>query len=176
MIRQRVEAAWQIQKERFRGTEIRFNSRMGHRELEMFCALGSREERLMRRIYESEEMSGRGRDRLLKVARTIADLEGGGPIQERHLMEAADIGAGFADTGEVGTVTEREREYLYLLCRIKGLGAVTIRRLREIYDSFESIYYIEETGREEEFPALHRVYARIREGQGQQGEDSGRIS
>ena len=63
-------------------------------------------------------------------------------------------------------VTEREREYLYLLCRIKGLGAVTIRRLREIYDSFESIYYIEETGREEDFPALHRVYARIMEGRG----------
>ena len=47
-------------------------------------------------------------------------------------------------------MTEREREYLYLLCRIKGLGAVTIRRLLEIYDSFESIYYIEETGREED--------------------------
>lgn len=94
VIRQRVEAAWQIQKERFRGTEIRFNSRMGHRELEEFCALGSREERLMRRIYESEEMSGRGRDRLLKVARTIADLEGGGPIQERHLMEAAGYRSG----------------------------------------------------------------------------------
>lgn len=94
VIRQRVEAAWQIQKERFRGTEIRFNSRMGHRELEEFCALGSREERLMRRIYESEEMSGRGRDRLLKVARTIADLEGGGPIQENHLMEAAGYRSG----------------------------------------------------------------------------------
>ena len=63
-------------------------------------------------------------------------------------------------------MTEREREYLYLLCRIKGLGAVTIRRLREIYDSFESIYYIEETGREEDFPALYRVYARIRDGRG----------
>ncbi|HIX52351.1 MAG TPA: YifB family Mg chelatase-like AAA ATPase [Candidatus Lachnoclostridium stercoripullorum] len=94
VIRQRVEAAWQIQKERFCGTEIRFNSRMGHRELEEFCALGSREERLMRRIYESEEMSGRGRDRLLKVARTIADLEGGGPIQESHLMEAAGYRSG----------------------------------------------------------------------------------
>ena len=94
VIRQRVEAAWQIQKERFCGTEIRFNSRMGHRELEEFCALGSREERLMRRIYKSEEMSGRGRDRLLKVARTIADLEGGGPIQEKHLMEAAGYRSG----------------------------------------------------------------------------------
>ena len=94
VIRQRVEAAWQIQKERFCCTEIRFNSRMGHRELEEFCALGSREERLMRRIYESEEMSGRGRDRLLKVARTIADLEGGGPIQENHLMEAAGYRSG----------------------------------------------------------------------------------
>ena len=48
----------------------------------------------MRRIYESEEMSGRGRDRLLKVARTIADLEGGGPIQEKHLMKAAGYRSG----------------------------------------------------------------------------------
>ena len=43
-------------------------------------------------------------------------------------------------------MTEREREYLYLLCRTKGLGAVTIRRLWEELKSFEAIYYIEETG------------------------------
>lgn len=93
-IRRRVEAAWQIQKERFSGTDVRFNSRMGRQELEQFCGLGAEEERLMKEIYEREEMSGRGRDRLLKVARTIADLAGGGPISREHLLEASGYRSG----------------------------------------------------------------------------------
>ncbi len=93
-MRNRVEAAWNLQRERFRETGIRFNSRMGRQELETFCALGEAEERLMRQLYEREEMSGRGRDRLLKVARTIADLDGGGRIRREHLMEAAGYRSG----------------------------------------------------------------------------------
>lgn len=88
-IRKRVHAAWLIQKERFQGLSVRFNSRMGRGELEQFCALGREEEQTMKRIYEQEEMSGRGRDRLLKVARTIADLEGEKRICREHLLEAA---------------------------------------------------------------------------------------
>ena len=88
-IRRRVEAAWQIQRERFAGTPVQFNSRMGRPELERFCRLGTEEEALMRELYEREEMSGRGRDRLLKVARTIADLAGEVSIRREHLMEAA---------------------------------------------------------------------------------------
>ena len=88
-IRRRVEAAWQIQRERFAGTPVQFNSRMGRPELEQFCYLGAEEEALMRELYEREEMSGRGRDRLLKVARTIADLAGEVSIRREHLMEAA---------------------------------------------------------------------------------------
>ncbi len=64
---------------------------------------------------------------------------------------------------------EREREYLYLLCRTKGLGAVTIRRLWEEVGSFEAIYYIEETEREEALPALRRVMGRIGETRKAQG-------
>ena len=60
-------------------------------------------------------------------------------------------------------MTEREREYLYLLCRTKGLGAVTIRRLWEELKSFEAIYYIEETEQEANLPALRRVMRRIGE-------------
>lgn len=88
-IRKRVERAWQVQKERFSGTSVRFNSRMGRPELDKFCTLRPEEERLMKEIYEREEMSGRGRDRLLKVARTIADLAGKEEIGREHLLEAA---------------------------------------------------------------------------------------
>ncbi len=88
-MKKRVEAAWAIQRDRFHQLPIRFNSRMGRAELDSFCTLGAEEERTMKRIYEKEEMSGRGRDRLLKVARTIADLDGGGRIRREHLLEAA---------------------------------------------------------------------------------------
>lgn len=88
-IRKRVETAWAIQRERFQNMAISFNSRMGRRELDMFCPLGSEEEETLHKIYDREELSGRGRDRLLKVARTIADLDGEDRIRRKHLLEAA---------------------------------------------------------------------------------------
>ncbi|HJC48260.1 MAG TPA: DNA-processing protein DprA [Candidatus Lachnoclostridium pullistercoris] len=58
-------------------------------------------------------------------------------------------------------MTEKEREYLYLLCRTRGLGAVTIRKLWEEFESFEAVYYIEETGQGKKFPALGRAAEKI---------------
>lgn len=88
-IRDRVEKAWQIQRKRFQGRKTLFNSRMTREELEQFCSLGPEEEYLMKQLYEMEELSGRGRDRVLKVARTIADLSGSPAIKREHLLEAA---------------------------------------------------------------------------------------
>ena len=59
-------------------------------------------------------------------------------------------------------MTGQEREYLYLLCRMKGLGAVTIRKLWEELGSFQAAYYIEETAKGEDLPALKRVERLIR--------------
>lgn len=58
-------------------------------------------------------------------------------------------------------MTEQEKQYLYLLCRIKGIGAVTIRKLWEALGSFQAAYYIEETGEMEQLPAFRRVAEKI---------------
>lgn len=87
-IRERVEAARERQRERFAGTEIRFNSRIPASRIEQYCGLGEKEERMMRRIFEQMNLSARGYHRILRVARTIADLAGQEDIGLVHLGEA----------------------------------------------------------------------------------------
>lgn len=87
-IRKRVEAARRIQKKRFRGTSVSFNSRMGIRETERFCYLGPGEKRLLKQAFDSLALSARAYHRLLRVARTIADLDGEERVLEAHILEA----------------------------------------------------------------------------------------
>lgn len=87
-IRQRVEAAREIQAERFEGTKIRFNSRMGTQEVKQFCVLESQEESFVKKVYETRGLSPRRYHKTLKVGRTIADLEGSRKIGRAHLAEA----------------------------------------------------------------------------------------
>ncbi len=87
-IRSRVEMARKIQKKRFEGKKIRFNSRMGQSEIKQFCKLGREEQAFARQVYESRGISARGYHKVLKVARTIADLAGEENIQREHLAEA----------------------------------------------------------------------------------------
>lgn len=88
LIRTRVEQAAKIQKKRFEGTEIRFNSRMGAAEIRRFCALGDREREFAEKVYEIRGLSARSYHKVLKTARTIADLEGERNIRREHLAEA----------------------------------------------------------------------------------------
>lgn len=88
-IRDRVEASRQIQKKRFQGSALLFNSEMTGADVKHFCPLGNEEEDFLRQVYQKMELSARACERILKVARTIADLEGGGPITRAHLSEAA---------------------------------------------------------------------------------------
>lgn len=89
VIRQRVEEARQIQLQRFVSTpEITCNSAMGSRQVAQFCALDRKGEKLLEQAMESLHFSARAHDRILKVARTLADLEGAIDIAEVHLMEA----------------------------------------------------------------------------------------
>lgn len=87
-IRSRVEKAVKIQAHRFQGTNVRTNSCMGQREIQSFCKLKGAERRFARRVYEARGMSARGYHRVLKTARTIADLDGEEWIQKEHLSEA----------------------------------------------------------------------------------------
>ncbi|MEY8351866.1 YifB family Mg chelatase-like AAA ATPase [Lachnospiraceae bacterium 54-53] len=87
-LRQRVEAARVIQRERFKGSGIYFNSSMNKGQIEEFCALGKREREFLKKVYDSLGLSARGYEKILKVSRTIADLEGAKKITKSHLAEA----------------------------------------------------------------------------------------
>lgn len=87
-IRRRVMEARAVQEERFRGKSYSFNGDMEPRELEQSCALGETEKRLMELAYRRLNLSARTYHRVLKVARTIADLGHSERIREEHLSEA----------------------------------------------------------------------------------------
>jgi len=89
-IRERVLAARNRQRERFRrgGEKIYSNAQMTTRQIRTYCELGPDSERLLERAMQQQGMSARAHDRILKVARTIADLEGVESVSVSHLAEA----------------------------------------------------------------------------------------
>ncbi len=87
-VKRRVEVAREIQRARFAGMGIVTNAEMRERESKRFCALSPACEEVLRRSFERLHLSVRGRSRVIKVARTIADLEGERDIAERHIYEA----------------------------------------------------------------------------------------
>ena len=87
-IRNRVERAVKIQKKRFEGTDIRFNSHMGSGELNRYCRLGEKERDFAQKVYEARGLSARSYHKALKTASTIADLEEEPQIKREHLAEA----------------------------------------------------------------------------------------
>lgn len=92
VIRKRVEETFRIQEERFKDIEgIRFNGQMGIREIEKFCVLGPEETAFMEEVYQARGLSGRTYHKILKVARTIADMDGCERIAIKHLAEAVEL-------------------------------------------------------------------------------------
>ena len=87
-IRARIEGARARQQQRFAGTPRVCNSDMGPAQIREFCPLGSETQALMRAAMHQMHLSARGYHRILKVSRTIADLEGVANIQTHHLAEA----------------------------------------------------------------------------------------
>jgi magnesium chelatase family protein len=88
VVRARVERARQRQGERFRGQKIFANAHMGVREVRMYCALEQGAQRLLERAIEHLNLSARAYGRVLKVARTIADLDQSESIRAAHVAEA----------------------------------------------------------------------------------------
>ena len=88
-VRERVDAARALQRERFGpGSGIHCNAQMSSRQTESFCAVDAAGHTLLERVIDRLGMSARAHGRILKVARTIADLAGSEQIEASHLAEA----------------------------------------------------------------------------------------
>lgn len=87
-IRARVMAARAIQNERFRGTKITCNARITPDKLSVFCPMTDRAKARLKAVFEKLGLSARAYDRLLKVARTSADMKGAEVIDAAHIAEA----------------------------------------------------------------------------------------
>ena len=87
-IRNRVNQARKIQLERYQEYHIFSNSELTPQLIEKFCELNDKGKKILEIAFNKLGLSARAYNRILKVARTIADLEGSEKIQERHLAEA----------------------------------------------------------------------------------------
>ena len=87
-IRKRVVAARAIQNERFAGTGITCNARITPDKLAKFCPMTDRAKAMLKAVFEKLGLSARAYDRLLKVARTAADMQGAEVIDAPHIAEA----------------------------------------------------------------------------------------
>ena len=87
-IRSQVEAAREIEMHRFEGTSLHFNSEIPASRIAEFCKLEHGAEAALEHAFRSRELSARSYYRVVRVSRTIADLEGSPQIRERHIDEA----------------------------------------------------------------------------------------
>ena len=87
-VKKRVDAARSVQRKRFENNGSMCNARMGPEEMRRYCALSDDCAALMKQAFDSMGLTARSYDRILKVARTVADLDGSETIQMQHLAEA----------------------------------------------------------------------------------------
>ena len=86
--REKVMVARKRQEHRYKGIKIRFNAELGVKELERYCVLGTKEKKLLQHMFQTFDLSARAYHRMVKLARTIADVEDSEKITETHLTEA----------------------------------------------------------------------------------------
>lgn len=87
-IKKRVDAARQIQHERFKGSDTLCNAKINAEQFSRFCIIDKDAEKTLRKAFETLGLTARAYDRVLKVARTIADLEQSEIIHTEHILEA----------------------------------------------------------------------------------------
>ena len=87
-VKRRVDRARAIQLERYKGDKIYSNAKMGSKHIKKYCVLDEASQKFLETAFEKFHMSARGYNRILKVARTIADLAGEENIQFEHIAEA----------------------------------------------------------------------------------------
>ena len=87
-VKQRADEARKIQRTRFEDSKVKTNAEMGEKETRAYCKLDKECEEVLREAFERLHLSARARSRIIKVARTIADLELSENITTEHLYEA----------------------------------------------------------------------------------------
>lgn len=87
-IKERVDKARDTQLNRYKDTGIYSNAKMSDQMVKKYCKISFESEHLLRYAFEKLNLSARAYNRILKVARTIADLEGSEDIKDEHIMEA----------------------------------------------------------------------------------------
>ena len=87
-IQKRVAVAQDIQRKRYRKEAFSYNSQIPATKIREYCALDKKQEQYMEEIYGKLQLTARSYHKLLRVARTLADMDGGGRICDRHLEEA----------------------------------------------------------------------------------------
>ncbi len=90
-IRKRVEAARRMQLERFNGSGIRLNSQMRDRDIKRYSRLSKSAESILRKAVDSFALSARAYNKVIKTARTIADLAASDRIEDAHILEALNF-------------------------------------------------------------------------------------
>ena len=85
----------EVQLERFKNDDIRTNAAMNERHIKKYCRLSAESESVLKSAYESLGLSARARSRIVKVARTIADMAA--EIGSEHILEAVGYRSGGAD-------------------------------------------------------------------------------
>lgn len=91
-VRERVSAARKIQTERLQKYNLFCNAQMNHAMLQEICILTPEAEQLLKDVFETKKLSARSYDRIIKVGRTIADLDGGAEkIEAKHIAEAIKL-------------------------------------------------------------------------------------
>lgn len=88
IVRERVIRAREVQLERFAGEGVYSNSAMSPKQIRKYCDLDTQSEQLLEKAMTRQGLSARAHDRILKVSRTIADLDGSENIQPAHISEA----------------------------------------------------------------------------------------
>ena len=87
-IKARVMEARERQKSRHKGTRYRFNAELGAGDIKEYCRLGDKEQEMMEEAFTRMNLSARAYHKIIKVARTIADLDQKQNISTEHLGEA----------------------------------------------------------------------------------------
>ena len=83
-----MRGAWEIQRGRYRQEPFSFNGEIPAEKIRQYCRTDAGAERLLEASFDKMELGGRGCHRILRTARTSADLEGSSLIREHHMAEA----------------------------------------------------------------------------------------